>query len=435
MKQSKYNTIVSLGKQQVLYNTITNKFVVLSDAIKEALKCETVSPLSLKLESNNYLVKDDVNEKQMIESLFVQRRFSSKVYQLTLNTSLDCNLCCWYCYETHAKKTNMSLELVKNILLHLEIKSQADPFKILELSFFGGEPLLNYKAIKALLEGVKMLSERFDFDIHLTFVTNGTLINQKYVELLKEFKVRFQITIDGNKDTHNNTRKYKSKLLGTDSYGRIMDNLKLLNEQEAEFYFIVRVNYETDTLKSISKLMADLEFLDKRRTALSLHRVWQHKATEEDSALLIDAINYINSMGFVVSTFPLATNLENCYADNYNQAIINYDGNVYKCTARDFSSEQPSGKLNSLGLIEWNAPLLLDRLALDIPQKCKDCLLLPSCTGICSQKKVEAKDNEQIPCPFEDLISKEDVILLNIKQQLVIKKYEKENSDYAHVAS
>lgn len=435
MKQSKYNTIVSLGKQQVLYNTITNKFVVLSDAIKEALKCETVSPLSLKLESNNYLVKDDVDEKQMIESLFVQRRFSSKVYQLTLNTSLDCNLCCWYCYETHAKKTNMSLELVKNILLHLEIKSQADPFKILELSFFGGEPLLNYKAIKALLEGVKMLSERFDFDIHLTFVTNGTLINQKYVELLKEFKVRFQITIDGNKDTHNNTRKYKSKLLGTDSYGRIMDNLKLLNEQEAEFYFIVRVNYETDTLKSISKLMADLEFLDKRRTALSLHRVWQHKATEEDSALLIDAINYINSMGFVVSTFPLATNLENCYADNYNQAIINYDGNVYKCTARDFSSEQPSGKLNSLGLIEWSAPLLLDRLALDIPQKCKDCLLLPSCTGICSQKKVEAKDNEQIPCPFEDLISKEDVILLNIKQQLVIKKYEKENSDYAHVAS
>lgn len=435
MKQSKYNTIVSLGKQQVLYNTITNKFVVLSDAIKEALKCETVSPLSLKLESNNYLVKDDVDEKQMIESLFVQRRFSSKVYQLTLNTSLDCNLCCWYCYETHAKKTNMSLELVKNILLHLEIKSQADPFKILELSFFGGEPLLNYKAIKALLEGVKMLSERFDFDIHLTFVTNGTLINQKYVELLKEFKVRFQITIDGNKDTHNNTRKYKSKLLGTDSYGRIMDNLKLLNEQEAEFYFIVRVNYETDTLKSISKLMADLEFLDKRRTALSLHRVWQHKATEEDSALLIDAINYINSMGFVVSTFPLATNLENCYADNYNQAIINYDGNVYKCTARDFSSEQPSGKLNSLGLIEWNAPLLLDRLALDIPQKCKDCLLLPSCTGICSQKKVEAKDNEQIPCPFEDLISKEDVIILNIKQQLVIKKYEKENSDYAHVAS
>lgn len=435
MKQSKYNTIVSLGKQQVLYNTITNKFVVLSDAIKEALKCETVSPLSLKLESNNYLVKDDVDEKQMIESLFVQRRFSSKVYQLTLNTSLDCNLCCWYCYETHAKKTNMSLELVKNILLHLEIKSQADPFKILELSFFGGEPLLNYKAIKALLEGVKMLSERFDFDIHLTFVTNGTLINQKYVELLKEFKVRFQITIDGNKDTHNNTRKYKSKLLGTDSYSRIMDNLKLLNEQEAEFYFIVRVNYETDTLKSISKLMADLEFLDKRRTALSLHRVWQHKATEEDSALLIDAINYINSMGFVVSTFPLATNLENCYADNYNQAIINYDGNVYKCTARDFSSEQPSGKLNSLGLIEWNAPLLLDRLALDIPQKCKDCLLFPSCTGICSQKKVEAKDNEQIPCPFEDLISKEDVILLNIKQQLVIKKYEKENSDYARVAS
>lgn len=434
MKQSKYNTIVSLGNQRVLYNTITNKFVVLSEAIEEALKCNTVSPLSLKLESNNYLIKDDVDEMQMIESLFTQRRFSSKVYQLTLNTSLDCNLCCWYCYETHNKKTNMSLELVRNILLHLEIKSQSDPFKILELSFFGGEPLLNYRAIKVLLEGVKALSVRFNFDIHLTFVTNGTLINQKYVELLKEFKVRFQITIDGNEETHNNTRKYKSNKIGTGSYCKIMNNLKLLNEQDAEFYFIVRVNYETNTLKSISKLMSDLEFLDKRRTVLSLHRVWQHKATDEDSTLLIDAINYINSIGYVVSTFPLSTNFENCYADNYNQAIINYDGNVFKCTARDFLKEKPSGKLNSLGIIEWDSHSLLNRLSIDIPQKCKDCLLLPSCTGICSQKKIESNDNEKIPCPFEDLISKEDVILLNIKQQLVVKKYEKEYINHVHVA-
>lgn len=424
MKPSIYNHIVHLNDLEILYNTISNKFVIFSDKISE---CISGDASDLKLESTlynqNFIINDDVNEQQLIESLFLHRRYSSKIYQLILNTSLDCNLSCWYCYETHLPKSFMSIDLANKIVKHIEIQSKTTHFELLDLSFFGGEPMMNYKVISFLLNNIKELSNSYNFKIHLTFVTNGTLISQRYIDLIKEFPTRFQITIDGNKDRHNSTRKYKKSLHVTDSYSKIIKGLHMLNSYE-NFYFTIRVNYDNEVLGNIKKLAFDIDFLNRRRSVISLHKIWQYKANEKDSDLLINIIDYFNKHNFVVNTFSLHTHFDSCYADNYNQAVINYDGSVYKCTARNFTQESPVGYLNSMGLIEWKTKEINKRLALDIPNKCKQCTLLPSCPGICSQKKYEKEDINQIYCPFEKNISKDDIILLNIKQQLIARKNE-----------
>lgn len=43
-----------------------------------------------------------------------------------------------------------------------------------------------------------------------------------------------------------------------------------------------------------------------------------------------------------------------CYADRINYANINYDGNVYKCTAQDYTSETALGFLDENGQIRWD---------------------------------------------------------------------------------
>lgn len=63
-------------------------------------------------------------------------------------------------------------------------------------------------------------------------------------------------------------------------------------------------------------------------------------------------------------------------------------------------------------------------MTLSIPLKCQECNFLPCCPGICSQKILEKKD-EEIACPFPKGVSKESIILLNIKQQLISLKHEK----------
>lgn len=424
MKPSIYNHIVQLNGLEILYNTISNKYVILSDKISKCLSSGTTDfELKTNLQNQNFIVNDDINEQQLIESLFLQRRYSSKIYQLILNTSLDCNLSCWYCYETHLPKSFMSIDLANKIVKHIEIKFKTTHFELLDLSFFGGEPMMNYKVISFLLNSIKNLSKNYKFKVHLTFVTNGTLISQRYIDLIQEFPTRFQVTIDGNKERHNSTRKYKNSLYGADSYSKIIEGLHMLNCYD-NFYFTIRVNYDNEVLENIKRLVYDIDFLNRCKSVISLHKIWQYKANEKDSSLLINIINYFNKHNFVVNTFSLHTHFDSCYADNYNQAVINYDGSVYKCTARNFAKELPVGYLNSMGFIEWRTKEINKRLALDIPEKCKQCTLLPSCPGICSQKKYEKEDINEIYCPFDKNISKDDIILLNIKQQLIIRKNE-----------
>lgn len=79
-------------------------------------------------------------------------------------------------------------------------------------------------------------------------MTNGTFINQRYIELLKPFQTNFQITIDGDKDSHNAIRKFK--IGRRESYGLILKGLKMLNEADADFYYTIRV--ESSRYQAIS---------------------------------------------------------------------------------------------------------------------------------------------------------------------------------------
>ncbi len=43
-----------------------------------------------------------------------------------------------------------------------------------------------------------------------------------------------------------------------------------------------------------------------------------------------------------------------CYADKINQMTVNYDGGVYKCTARDFNEKNRLGQLCDDGTVLWD---------------------------------------------------------------------------------
>ena len=231
-----------------------------------------------------------------------------------------------------------------------------------------------------------------------------------------------QITIDGDQATHDSIRTYKHPTSSHGSYDKIISGLKLFSEAEERFRFLIRINYDDRVLQNLNQLISDIDFLDRRRTVISLHRVWQYKPTEQTADRVIDGINLINSHGFLMGSYNLSPRFEGCYADNMNQAVINYDGSVFKCTARDFTKSKSMGRLNSLGFIEWDTEAVTTRHNLSIPDMCLKCSLLPSCPGICSQKRTEAKSQEELQCLFENGINRENIILINLKQQIINKK-------------
>lgn len=108
-----------------------------------------------------------------------------------------------------------------------------------------------------------------------------------------------------------------------------------------------------------------------------------------------------------------------CYADRINYANINYDGNVYKCTAQDYTSETALGFLDENGQIRWDKEKTqgIDKQAFFDNQVCLNCKYLAICGGPCFYawwKCVRNKNN--IECP-----NKKDK--LDIDLPLFIREY------------
>lgn len=138
--------------------------------------------------------------------------------KVVLNMSNKCNLKCKYCYADGGKyasqKDNlMSDQTFENIvkeLLEQGIKH------IGVVSFFGGEPLLNYRLIK---RGIKILDKSITVGTY-EIVTNGWYLNKDMLIFFKEHNIKLSISIDGPQDITDFLR-------GKGTYDRVMLGLDI----------------------------------------------------------------------------------------------------------------------------------------------------------------------------------------------------------------
>ncbi len=426
MKESYYNYYIHQETIVLFYNSFSNAYLVLDKKKINPFFCNNKLNLSelkndfpnifITLKDNGFIVDMDVDEIVLYENLCLRRRFSKSNYDLTINPTLDCNLKCWYCYESHIPKSKMSNEILESIINHLKYKLSIEPFESLNLKFFGGEPLLRPQIIIKLIEKIKELSKEYIFKIYIHFTTNGTVITKSLLEKLKDCNVSFQITIDGNIIDHNAIRI--RKIDGKGTYHSIIENIKRINAELKSCFINVRINFSNETFVQLESLIHDLDFCDRKKTVLSLHKVWQVDGNSINKSRLFEFIRYANKKKFLVSYMEFNNRLGVvCYADMYNQAVINYDGKVFKCTARDFIDKHSEGVLTKEGIINWKTDKLMDRLNIRIANNCKRCKLLPSCPGICTQNRLESKN--EILCALTNDFTMQDYIIHNFNNKMI----------------
>ena len=165
----------------------------------------------------------------------------TRLQQLILNVSERCNMRCTYCvysgkfkYErTHGDKL-MSIEVARSAIeyfLNRTIKS-----KLISISFYGGEPLLNLPVIKESVYFAKLLYKKIGLNAELMFslTTNGTLLNDmSIIEFLKENNFSLLISLDGPKKVHDKQRMFRS---GLGTYDIILNNLKNIYKTNPDYY-------------------------------------------------------------------------------------------------------------------------------------------------------------------------------------------------------
>lgn len=140
-------------------------------------------------------------------------------------TTKNCNLNCKYCFEGTKQKIYMASSDISKILSFIEKFGEKDFVSnkdSIHIDFNGGETLLNKKFIKQFLKESESLNYSY------SFTTNGTLIDDEIIELIKRYNIFLQISLDGIKKVHDLNRCFYS---GDGSFEIVISKLKEIQKK------------------------------------------------------------------------------------------------------------------------------------------------------------------------------------------------------------
>lgn len=412
MKQSKYNCILQDNTGMVIYNAATDQLVALTPQLANIFNEGKAAPEKIKAQhaelydhllQKGIFVCDDADETEAYIRKREEYERSSGEYTITINPTLACNMSCWYCYESHKNMPAMSADVKQSVLLLIDKLLADNKLKKLNLSFFGGEPLLYFdKVVVDIVNHAKMQCKAFDAKLSIHFTTNAYLLTDSVLKQLEGLDVSFQITIDGGKQVHDSVRKTKG---GEPTYARIVEHIH--QTLSHGFPVGVRFNYTAKSIPSFIDVVKDFSHLQQEQKQLvnfTFQRVWQDN--EGDASQVEQQVEHIErafeQAGLFVNNAKSYI-VPYCYADGVNTAVVNYNGDLFKCTARDFAPKSKEGTLAADGTLRWNERLRKRMSIRHGSDTCLQCRIYPICHGGCSQMKLEAPDGiSSCPKGYDD---------------------------------
>ncbi|MBP1546784.1 MAG: 4Fe-4S cluster-binding domain-containing protein [Oscillospiraceae bacterium] len=117
----------------------------------------------------------------------------------------SCNLDCIYCYQKHDGNNRMSFETACKCIDYI-FNNVPDDMNGVEISFIGGEPLIEFELIKKIVE---YTIENYKSEQYIFYATtNGTVLNAEMKQYFTAHKDHFVLglSLDGIPEVHNKNR-------------------------------------------------------------------------------------------------------------------------------------------------------------------------------------------------------------------------------------
>ncbi len=187
---------------------------------------------------------------------FADQMVSSPVKALCLHIAHDCNLRCSYCFASTgdfgAGRKLMPAETGKKAIDFLLKRSYGR--RNLEVDFFGGEPLMNFDAVKEVVAYARSKEAEYGKNFRFTITTNGLMLNDDSIDFINREMSNVVLSIDGRREVNDRVR---ARVDGSGSYDAIVPKYRRLVEARGDRDYYVRgtfTKYNLDFSKDVFHL-------------------------------------------------------------------------------------------------------------------------------------------------------------------------------------
>ena len=150
---------------------------------------------------------------------------------LVLNVTSKCNLSCGYCYEygedrivESGTKPRFMNEAVARQSVDFMFAEAGDTPRV-NLTFFGGETLMNFKVLQSALGYAREKGRELGKEVDASLTTNATLLRDEVIDWIVNNDVGVTVSIDGAREQQDRFRTFSN---GMGSYDIIRPNIEKL---------------------------------------------------------------------------------------------------------------------------------------------------------------------------------------------------------------
>ena len=339
--------------------------------------------------------------KDIYENLIgIVKQRKTVVKALCLHIAHDCNLACQYCFaeegEYHGRRALMSYEVGKKALDFLVANSGSR--RNLEVDFFGGEPLMNWKVVKELVAYGRELEKQYDKHFRFTLTTNGVLLNEEVQEFVNREMDNVVLSLDGRKEVNDRMRPFRN---GKGSYELIVPKFQKFAKSRGEKDYFVRGTFTRNNLDFGNDVLhyADLGFEKLSMEPVVASPEEPYSIREEDLPQIMDEYDRLakefvkrqkEGRGFKFFHFMLdlsqgpcvAKRLSGCGSGTEYLAVTPW-GDLYPCHQFVGNEEFLLGNVDT-GVVNTKVRDEFKLCNVYAKEKCKNCFARFYCSGGCA---------------------------------------------------
>jgi len=309
----------------------------------------------------------------------------------------QCNLRCTYC---HVSKTSerMTDEIGKKAIYKMLSDGKKNHFDIVQISFAGGEPLLEFNHITRMVKYGKKAAKEVGIPIEFAMTTNGVLITPKVAKFIKENNFAVAVSLDGIGKYNDLQRVFTD---GGPTFKYIEKGIKLLQDENISVHMLTTI-----TKHNVAHLPALFEWCYKNNIAFGTNLFRDNPCAKdleltlnEDEAIVHlkkafrqayekvlevkDQTFFYKTMNTILDRVQISRAHDRACGIGFSYMTITHKGQIASCP---MTISDPIGSLNDADIVDTMVKKSFtykQKEIIEISNKCKTCKWKHICCGGC----------------------------------------------------